>query len=86
MLTDYCGTITKDLAKPLEREGLSIRDACNKIIHARTVMFDTANTSSGRTYLYPTLYLEGKEWSKPWAVDLDVIKFCRESAASLDLV
>lgn len=86
MLTAYCGTITRDLAKPFETHGLGLRDACNKIIHARTVMFDSATASSGRIYLYPAAYLEGTERREPWTADLDVVKFCRESAAALELV
>lgn len=85
MLTAYCGTITKDLTKPGEACGLGLRDACNKIIHARNVTFDTNVALTGRTYLYPSLYLEGTEWKKAWTVDLDVVKFCRESASVLPM-
>ncbi len=86
MFTDYCGTITRDMLRPFQNGGLGIRDACNKIIHARKVTFDAAKTSSGRAYLLPYLYLEGTEQSKPWTVNLDVVKFCRESAGALEFV
>lgn len=86
MFTDYCGTLTKDLLKPLETGGLGLRDACNKIIHARKVTFDAATTTSGQSYLLPYLYLEGTEKGRPWAVNLDVVKFCRESAGALEFV
>lgn len=86
MVAAYCGTITKDLANPGESCGLGLRDACNKIIHARNVTFDTSTSSTGRTYLYPSLYLEGTEGKRPWAVGLDVVKFCRESASVLQML
>jgi len=85
LLTAYCGTITKDMTNPGEACGLGLRDACNKIIHARKVTFDTATASTGRAYLYPSLYLEGTERKKAWTVDLDVVKFCRESASVLPM-
>lgn len=85
MLTAYCGTITKDMTRPGEVCGLGLRDACNKVIHARKVTFDTSKAATGCTYLYPSLYLEGTEGKKAWTVDLDVVKFCRESASVLPM-
>jgi len=85
-ITDYCGTITQDLNNPLDNRGLGLRAACNKIIHARKVTFDVVTDSSGRTFLHPYLYLNGTENGKPWIVNLDVVKFCRESTAVLDCV
>jgi hypothetical protein len=83
-ITDYCGTITKDLNNPIDTGGLGLRDACNKIIHAQKVTFDVATDSSGRTFLYPYLYLDGTEYGGQWKVNLDVVKFCRESTAVLN--
>lgn len=84
MFTDYCGTMTKDIKNPMMLSGLGLRDACNKVIHARRVTFDLGTTSSGHVYLHPYLYLEGSERGKPWTVDLDVVRFCRESAGALE--
>lgn len=86
MVTDYCGTITKDLSKPIETNGLGLRDACNKVIHAHKVDFDVGFTESGVSYLHPYIYLEGTEWKKPWVANLDIVKFCRESAAATCLL
>jgi hypothetical protein len=82
MFTDYCGTITNDVANPLGTEGLGLRAACNKIIHARKVEFDVADTPSGQRYLHPFIYLEGTDRKKTWRANLDIVKFCRESAAA----
>jgi hypothetical protein len=86
LFTDYCGTITKNLLKPLENGGLGLRDACNKIIHARKVEFDFGTTESGLQYLNPYIYLEGTERKIPWVANLDIVKFCRESAAAVALL
>lgn len=86
MLTDYCGTFTKNLVQPPEISGLGLRDACNKIIHARKVTFDTGTASTGQTYLHPYIYLEGIERDEPWTVNLDLVKFCRECAGAIEIV
>ena len=91
MFTDYCGSITKDILNPLERNGLALRDACNKIIHARKVNFDVDSTTTGQLFLHPYIYLEGTEtkWKKNhkhevvWSTDIDIVMFCRESAAAI---
>jgi hypothetical protein len=86
LFTDYCGTITKDLANPIQTNGLGLRDACNKIIHARDVEFDIGTTAQGVSYLHPFVYFSGTKGSKPWTASLDVVKFCRESAAAAKLL
>lgn len=86
MFTDYCGTITKDRSKPIETIGIGLRDACNKVIHARKVDFDMSSAENGLSYLNPYIFLEGTESGKPWVTSLDVVKFCRESAAAMRLV
>lgn len=48
LFTDYCGTMTKDFANLADLSGLGLRDACNKVIHARRVTFDSGTTSSGQ--------------------------------------
>ncbi len=82
-LTDYCGTITKDILNPIEMNGLGLRDACNKIIHARKVNFDVDSTKTGQLFLHPYIYLEGTERKSTWQTNIDIIKFCRESAAAI---
>lgn len=71
-----CGTLQKNI-KILEMDTLEIREACNKIIHARTVRFDVEELNVQR-YLNPIIYLYGSVNSNQWRAQLDVIKFCKE--------
>ena len=86
LFTDYCGTITRDRKRSLETNGLGLRDACNKIIHARKVEFDVGHTATGIAYLHPYVHLEGTEREKSWAANVYIVKFCRESAAAVHLL
>jgi hypothetical protein len=71
-----CGILQKDLRNQ-ETDVLEIREACNKLIHAKTVRFDVEELGVQR-YLNPTIYLYGTLQGKDWRAQLDVIKFCKE--------
>ena len=81
--TDYCGTLTKDIKTPAETGGLELREACNKIIHAQRVEFDSASSETQADYLLPYVYLHGEDKGRSWAANLDIVKFCRESSAAV---
>ena len=76
VLGSDCGTLQKDI-ESLETDTLEIREACNKIIHAKTVRFDVEELNVQR-YLNPIIYLYGSIQDKQWRAQLDVIKFCKE--------
>ncbi len=71
-----CGTLQKN-TENLEAETLELREACNKIIHAKTVRFDVEELNV-QQYLNPIIYLYGSTQGKEWRAQLDVIKFCKE--------
>jgi len=75
LLSRECGTIFefgKD--KPL-----TLREACNKIIHAQKIRFDISETDAGQAFLNPIIYLYGKrEKGVEWKATLDVIVFGKE--------
>jgi hypothetical protein len=73
-----CGVLQKDLDIQ-ETDVLGIREACNKLIHAKTVRFDVEELGVQR-YLNPMIYLYGTLQGKHWRAQLDVIKFCKEYA------
>ena len=80
MLSLYCGTLTNDVEKPLSTQGLTLREACNKVIHAITVDFDHGRLETGGTFLHPFLYLRGRDQrQRTWEANLDVVQFVRES-------
>jgi len=71
-----CGTLQRDV-KDSEIGILDIREACNKIIHAKKVRFDVEECGDQR-YLNPIIYLYGSQQARRWRAELDVIKFCKE--------
>jgi hypothetical protein len=71
-----CGTLQKDLQR-LDIDDLEIREACNKLIHAKTVRFDVEELGV-QSYLNPVIYLYGNLQGKDWRAQLDIIKFCKE--------
>jgi hypothetical protein len=71
-----CGTIQKDILSE-EVEILDLREACNKIIHAKSVRYDVEELNI-QIYLNPFIYLYGSVQGKQWRVNLDIIKFCKE--------
>lgn len=85
LFTNYCGTVTGDINKPLGNQGMGLRVACDKVIHARKVEFDVGSTLTGQQYLHPYVYLEGENRKKTWRANLDIVKFCRESAAAISM-
>ena len=54
---------------------LSIREACNKIIHARSLKFVYRKTKDKMTYLKPIVYFSGQKNKKDWKASIDIFKF-----------
>ena len=63
-------------------EVLEIREACNKLIHAKTVRFDVEELGVQR-YLNPIIYLYGSFHGKEWKAQLDIIKFLKPMSLCL---
>jgi hypothetical protein len=73
-VADDCGTLEwANKAKPL-----TLREACNKIIHASKVRFDVEHSAGGQAYVMPFIYLYGEKNGVEWRATLDVLKFARE--------
>lgn len=87
---DACGELQPDSSSP-EAEPLSMREACNKIVHATKVNYDVERLDGGPVeefgisppYLRPTVYLYGSHRKVTWRCTLDVIRFVRWSAIAL---
>lgn len=67
-LKDYdttCGKLVKDLNSPNDIVDMNLREACNKIIHSKSIRYDVEVGQQGydqrlfNPYMY---YLNGKEW------------------------
>lgn len=72
-----CGTLQRDLASET-REDLTLREAFNKIMHARKLRSDIEYNGEGQEFFNPTIYLYGTQGSKEWRATLDVIAFAKE--------
>lgn len=88
LLADDCGHLVPDTNKPAPPTSLSIREACNKIMHASKIEFGRATLPNGRSFLQPWIYLFGTDFQKKnaWKANLNVVQFSRECAAILKLL
>lgn len=77
-----CGKLVPDLAAPVE-EVLTLREACNKIIHAQKVRVDIELPETVQTYLNPIIYIYGEQGKLKWKATLDVIAFAKEYVACI---
>ncbi|MDX2464907.1 MAG: hypothetical protein QNK31_10400 [Porticoccus sp.] len=60
------------------REDLTLRDACNKIIHATKIRGDIDEVSYP-PHLNPTMYFYGTTLAdKPWKAELNIIEFAKK--------
>mgnify|MGYP001594820400 FL=1 len=71
-----CGEIQRNIHNP-DIEVLDLREACNKIIHAKKVRCDI-DEINGQTYLNPFIYLYGKHGANNWKAKLYIINFAKE--------
>jgi len=71
-----CGEFQRDISKQ-DIEVLDLREACNKIIHAKKVRGDI-DEIDGQTYLNPFFYLYGTHGPNEWKAKLDIISFAKE--------
>jgi len=74
-----CGRLQKDVSQALV-EDLPLREACNKIMHARKLRLDVEKNDRGHVYFNPVIYLYGSQAKLEWKATLDVIAFAKEYA------
>lgn len=78
-LAGTCGIIAEEKNGSTPEIPLTLREACNKIIHAQKIRFDIDQTDEGQLYINPTIYLYGtRSNGSGWKATLDVIKFAEE--------
>jgi hypothetical protein len=55
---------------------LNLREACNKIIHAKLINFDMARRRDWHArYFNPKIYLYGERGKQEWKAEVDIIRF-----------
>lgn len=73
-----CGRFWRDIANGEPPVPLTLREACNKIIHASRIRFDTADNGRGRSYLNPILHIYGLDLrEREYKAELQLIEFAR---------
>ena len=78
-LAGPCGVLSESVDGNTQEMPLSLREACNKIIHAKKIHFDVAHTEEMQPYLNPTVYLYGSRSNgAQWKATLDVIAFAEQ--------
>jgi len=82
-----CGQITPDLSQPDVVEPLSLREACNKIIHARKFNWDVEHLKDEGNlphpitrFVAPTMFLYGRRDKTEWKATLNITEFVRNNA------
>ena len=74
--------IVGKLEQPIggQAKDLTLREACNKIIHVKEIKYEIINGEYEWTrYLKPTLYLYGQQRNEQWRAILDMEAFCFET-------
>ena len=61
------------------KEPLNLREACNKIIHAKLLNWNRTKIEGLGGPLLPSVYLYGKKDKKGWRCFVDVVEFCRRA-------
>ncbi|MEO6696721.1 MAG: hypothetical protein ABIN45_01825 [Gammaproteobacteria bacterium] len=71
-----CGQLARNLEDQVI-EVLSLREACNKIIHAKRIRFDVED-DAGQSFMNPIIYLYGEQNGKNWKASLDIVAFSKD--------
>jgi hypothetical protein len=85
-----CGELIPDVDQPEQREALTIREACNKILHSLRIEPAVKAVTDGGFVLDSRVLLTGTKRkgadSLKWAAAIDVVPFCEKAATALELL
>lgn len=76
--THSVGIWIENTKKPNKIKKLSIREACNKIIHAKELQFEVKKVKKDIYSLKPKLILIGDYNDQTWEVEINIIEFIRK--------
>jgi hypothetical protein len=57
---------------------LSLRESCNKIIHAKEIQFEVKKIKKDLATLEPKIILIGNKYKTKWEAEIDVLEFIRK--------
>jgi hypothetical protein len=74
-----CGKLIKNISNPEDISDLCLREACNKIIHAKKINYDVEVEIHGSTQrcFNPLIYYYGTHGSKKWKAILNVVDYVK---------
>lgn len=74
-----CGKLIKNLDNPNDVVDLNLREACNKIIHAKTIKYDVEVERHGydQRLFNPYMYYYGSLNGKNWKAILNVVDYVK---------
>lgn len=72
-----CGWLMEDLKDPDKKIDLSLREACNKIIHAKRIRTDLEKENY-KYYFNPLIYFYGEYKGRDWKACVDVIEYAKK--------
>lgn len=74
-----CGILTRDLKHPDNSIDLDLREACNKIIHARVIKYDIEVGIHGydQRIFNPYIYYYGNHNGKEWKATLSIVDYVK---------
>ena len=86
-LTHCCGRLIDDVSNEKSKEvDLSLREACNKIIHAEHITAETEPIEGTAFHVLPrAIILRGRQGRKAWQAILNVPNYVRATVANFEL-
>lgn len=80
----HCGTLIKNTKQPSVSECITIREACNKIIHATEIHYERLSELSACQYLGSSFRLAGTNKNgAPWIATINAYEFAREGLRAI---
>lgn len=75
--TEVVGELFTDNKDEGQELDLTIREACNKVIHAEEIVFDITKLRGTKRYYYnPYIHIYGKKGKLKWKASIDLVLFC----------
>lgn len=72
-----CGQLIENLSREKDIQDLNLREACNKIIHAKKIRFDRDGGDEDY-HFNPIIYLYGEQRRVQWKATLEIVEFSKE--------
>lgn len=82
MFSTYCGYLQVDS----ESIGLTLREACNKIVHALYIEMARNTVVPDIMYLFPEIYLSGEKNKKKWLATINIYEYVREGMLGIESI